>query len=533
MQSTSNRQTYDYIVVGAGSAGSVVARRLSEDPSIRVLLLEAGPPAKGFWIGTPAGMSKLFRNLRYNWGYFTEPVPTLDNRTLYWPRGKALGGSSAINGMVYVRGNRGDFDHWASLGNLGWAWDDVLPYFRRLENYESVTDGPLSVSDPAVKHPTAADFIEAARRTGIPTVQRFTGEEPESGGFLQASIRNGKRHSSYEAYVAPIRDRANLSVKTGVHVRRVVIENRVAVGVEVLQDGRMHTIAAAREVIVCAGALNSPQLLMLSGLGNGEALQTHGISPVLHLPGVGRNLQDHFVARIQWASTAESSYNRALHGWRKYMEGARYLVTRGGYLASAASMAAVFLRSSEEYTYSNLEVSFRPMTFTYHASGSVEIDKIDAISASVYITRPASRGEVRLRSNNPMDAPRFMPNFLADLSDTQAMLAGIRKLRHIASTEPLAHRVISELTPGSTTSTDQQLVDYLRREGQCAFHPAGTCKMGVDAMAVVDPRLRVRGIDRLRVADASIMPTVTAGNTNAPSVMIGEKASDLIRADQR
>jgi len=533
MLSQSDNQIYDYVIVGAGSAGCVIARRLSDDPAIRVLLLEAGPPAKGFWIDTPAGMSKLFRNLRYNWGYFTESMPTLRNRSLYWPRGKALGGSSAINGMVYVRGNRGDFDHWANLGNPGWAWDDVLPYFKRLENYPPMTDGPLSVSDPSVKHPTAADFIEAARRMGIPTVHPFSGEEPESAGFLQASIRNGRRHSSYEAYLAPVRDRANLAVKTGMHVRRVLIENRRAIGVEVLQDNRLRTITAAREVILCAGALNSPQVLMLSGIGDGDALQRHGIAPVLHLPGVGRNLQDHFVARIQWASTPESSYNRALHGWRKYAEGARYLATRGGYLASAASMAAAFVRSSSEFSYSNLEMSFRPMTFTYHASGAVEIDKIDAISASVYNTRPASRGEVRLRSNNPLDAPLFLPNLLSEPSDVQTMLSGIRKLRAIVSTEPLAHRVISELTPGSASRTDEELIDYLEREGQCAFHPAGSCKMGSDAMAVVDARLRVRGVDSLRVADASIMPTVTAGNTNAPCIMIGEKASDLIRADQQ
>jgi choline dehydrogenase len=533
MPSSSSDRIYDYIIVGAGSAGCVIARRLSDDPAVRVLLLEAGPPAKGFWVDTPAGMAKLFRNLRYNWGYFTEPVPTLRDRKLYWPRGKALGGSSAINGMVYVRGNRGDFDHWASLGNPGWAWDDVLPYFKRLESYAPGIGGPLWVSDPAVKHPTATDFIEAARRTGVPTVARFSGEEPESGGFLQASIRNGRRHSSYEAYVAPIRNRANLTIETGAHVRRVLIQNRAATGVEMLQEGKLRTVAATREVIVCAGALNSPQLLMLSGIGDGEALQRHGITPVLHLPGVGRNLQDHFVARIQWKSTPESSYNRALHGWRKYAEGVRYLATRGGYLASAASMAAVFVKSSADSPYSDLEISFRPMTFTYLVSGAVEIDKIDAISASVYNTRPTSRGEVRLRSNDPLDAPLFMPNFLAEPSDIRAMLSGIRRLRAIVSTEPLAHRVISELAPGAALSTDEQLIDYLEREGQCAFHPAGSCKMGIDAMAVVDPCLRVRGIDKLRVADASIMPTVTAGNTNAPSIMIGEKASDMIRSDLR
>jgi len=534
-----NKQSYDYIIVGAGSAGCVVARRLSDDPSVRVLLLEAGPPAKGFWLSTPAGMAKLFKNPRYNWGYFTEPVPTLNNRRVYFPRGKALGGSSAINGMVYVRGNRGDFDHWASLGNPGWKWDDVLPYFKRLENFGSAagvlhgTDGPLTVSDPAVKHPTAVDFIEAARRIGIPKVETFTGEEPESVGFLQANIRNGVRQSSYDAYLAPIQRRPNLDVRPGAHVRKVLIEGGKAIGVETLHHGEIQSIAATGEVIVCAGALNSPQLLMLSGIGNGDVLRGHGIHPIVHLPGVGRNLQDHFVVRVQAAATPESSYNRALHGWRKYAEGLRYLVTRGGYLALATSMAGAFVKSAPEFEYSDLEISFRPMTFTYDPSGKVEIDKLDAISASVYKTRPTSRGEVLLRSNNPMEAPLFVPNFLADQNDARAMIAGIRKLRAIFATEPLAPRVISELTPGSAVVTDERLLDYMQREGQCAFHPAGSCKMGNDPMAVVDAQLRVRGVDRLRVADASIMPTVTAGNTNAPSIMIGEKASDLIRADAR
>ncbi len=531
-------QEYDYIVVGAGSAGCVLATRLSDDSAIRVLLLEAGPPATGFWARTPAGMAKLFRDMRYNWGYFTEPVPTLRNRSLYWPRGKALGGSSAINGMVYVRGSRWDFDHWASLGNPGWEWENVLPYFTRVENYGSGaaphhgSDGPLAVTDPAVKHPTAIDFIEAARRNGIPRVEAFTGTEQEGVGFLQACIRNGVRQSSYDAFIVPVRHRPNLVVESGVHVRRLLLKDRRAVGVEVLQGNQVRMIAATREVIVSAGALNSPQLLMLSGIGDGDALRRHGIETQVHLPGVGQNLQDHFVVRIQASATPESSYNRALHGWRKYMEGMRYLTTRGGYLALGSSMAAAFAKSSSAVEYADLEISFRPMTFTYHPSGKVDIDEFDAISASVYNTRPASRGEVLLRSSDPLQPPAFVPNFLADQDDVRAMLSGIRRLRAILATEPLASRVIGELTPGRDIRTDDQLLDYMEQEGHCAFHPAGTCKMGNDSMAVVDARLRVHGVDRLRVADASIMPTVTSGNTNAPSIMIGEKAADMIRVDR-
>jgi choline dehydrogenase len=528
---------FDYIVVGAGSAGCVLARRLSDDAAVRVLLLEAGPPAQGFWVKAPAGMAKLFKNPRYNWGYFTDPIPTLRDRSLYWPRGKALGGSSAINGLVYVRGNRGDFDHWASLGNAGWKWEDVLPHFMRLENYGAAagplhgTSGPLVVSDPAIKHPTAIDFIESARRIGIPEIRSFNGEEPEGVGFLQANIKHGLRQSSYEAFLKPVRSRSNLVVESGVHVSRVLIESRRAVGVELLQGNEKRSSRATREVIVCAGALNSPQVLMLSGIGNGEELRRHGIDTILHLPGVGRNLQDHFVARIQAVVTPASSYNRALNGWRMYAEGARYLATRGGYLALASSMAGAFVKSSPEIEYSDLEISFRPMTFTHQANGKVTIDNIDAVGASVYNTRPASRGQVLLRSANSLDAPRFQPNFLAHPDDVRAMLSGVRKLRQIYSTEPLASRVVSELIPGAAVTTDEQLLDYLQREGHCAFHPAGSCKMGTDSMSVVDARLRVRGIAGLRVADASIMPTVTAGNTNAPSIMIGDKAAEMIRTD--
>jgi choline dehydrogenase len=286
-------------------------------------------------------------------------------------------------------------------------------------------------------------------------------------------------------------------------------------------------------VILSAGALNSPQILMLSGIGDGRVLSSLGIKTSAHLPGVGKNLQDHFVVRIQAKSTPDSSYNRALHGWRKYLEGARYLATKGGYLALGASMAAAFIRSSSEHSYSDVEISFRPMTFTYQPSGKVDIDNYDAISASVYNTRPFSRGEVLLHSPDPLKAPAFAPNYLSDPKDASAMLAGVRTLRKILATEPLASRVISELVPGSGIDTDDELLDYMKREGHCAFHPAGSCKMGNDPMAVVDSTLRVHGIDRLRVADASIMPTVTDGNTNAPAIMIGEKAADMILSHAR
>lgn len=533
----SDSHLFDVIVVGAGSAGCVVAGRLSERPGVRVLLVEAGPPADDFWVRTPAGMAQLFKSERFNWRYHTEPVPTLNNRKLYWPRGKLLGGSSAINGMVYCRGNRGDFDHWAALGNTGWGWDSVLPYFKRSENngrgasaYHG-TGGPLAVQDPVIVHPCVRDFIRASKGAGIPTVDDFAGVEPEGAGVLQATIKGGVRHSCYDAFVAPVRHRKNLVVETGVQVRRVLFEGTRAVGIEAVQDGQIRTWRATHEVVVSAGALASPHLLMLSGIGDGEQLQQHGITTLAHRPGVGQNLQDHCSIRVQALCTPESSYNRDLAGWRKYWQGVRYVMTKKGYLAMPSSTVAAFIKSRPELEFADLEVSFRPMTFTYKESGEVNVDPYDAIGASVYRVRPASRGEVRLRSNDPMASPAFIPNYLQADEDVEASLVGLRKLREILATEPLASRITKELVPGPDVKTDEQLIDFMRREGHCSYHPAGSCKMGSDAMAVVDARLRVHGVQGLRVVDASIMPTVTSGNTNAPVIMIGEKAADMVLED--
>jgi choline dehydrogenase len=529
--------SYDYIVAGGGSAGCVVASRLSEQPDCRVLLLEAGPPPDSFWIRTPAGMAKLFYSEQYNWRYSTEPVPQLNNRRLYWPSGKTLGGGSSINGMAHCRGQSADFDLWAQLGNPGWGWDDVLPYFKRSETSSRGAgpyhggDGPLYVGEPAVQHPTVLDFIEAVHRTGIPRVENFTGAEGEGVGFQQVNIRNGVRYSAHDAYIAPVRHRPNLVVRTGVAVQKVLFDGQTATGVEVLEGGRKVRYQARREVIVSTGALSSPKVLMLSGVGDGQALQAHGIATVAHVPGVGKNLQDHFNVRVQAECTPESSYNRSLNGWRKYWQGLRYLTTRSGYLALPTSTAAAFVKSSPELAQLDLEISFRPMTFAVRDTGEVIVHDYDGIGASVYRVRPASRGEVRLRSADPTEPPAFIPNYLEADEDVQAMLAGLRKLRVILATEPMASRVVREILPGPACTTDEQLIDYMRREGHCAFHPAGSCKMGSDEMAVVDARLRVRGVERLRVVDASIMPTVTSGNTNAPTIMIGEKGAAMIRAD--
>lgn len=530
-------QAYDYIVIGAGSAGCVLASRLTEQPGIRVLLLEAGPPADDFWIHTPAGMGKLFLNKRYNWSYFTEPIPTMRNRRLYWPRGKTLGGTSSINGMVYLRGHPLDFDHWRDLGNTGWGYEDVLPYFRKLEHnarggdpYRG-TDGPVWISDPAILHPSSVDFVKAARSAGIPFSTDLNGELHDGVGYLQHNIRNGKRQSAYVAYIEPVRHRRNLVVKTGAHVERLLIDGHVATGVQAVMEGERRQLHATREVILAAGALNSPQLLMLSGIGEGAALKSHGLSVLVDLPGVGRNLQDHFYVHSHSRSTPESSYNRALDGARKYLEGIRYLATRKSYLSLGSSQAGAFVKSDPEQEYGDLQISFRPMTHRYYPDGSLRVDPYPAISTSVYRVRPDSVGYVALRSRDPSDAPAFVPNYLTAPEDVRAMLSGLRIIRKIVSQQPLASRILEELTPGPKAVTDEQLLEFMQEQGNCAFHPAGTCKMGRDRMAVVDERLRVRGVERLRVIDASIMPRVTSGNTNAPSMMIGEKGAAMVAED--
>lgn len=530
-------EVHDYIVIGAGSAGCVVARGLADEPQNRVLLLEAGPESDRFWVRTPAGMAKLFFHPELNWNYYTEPTPTLRGRKVYWPRGRGLGGSSSINGMIFIRGNPRDFDGWRELGNPGWGYEDVLPYFKSIEHNERGSDayrgvgGPLWIGDPALKMQSSLDFIESACRLGIPNTEDMNGELHDGVGFMQHTIRDGRRQSAYLAFVKPILHRSNLTVRTDCLVQRVVVDNGQAIGVEVLSGGVKRFIAAAKEVVVSAGALNSPQLLMLSGIGPGQELHSHGIRQVRDLPGVGANLQDHFYVHTAHRSTPSSSYNSYVRGFRKYIEGARYLLTKGGYLALGASQVAAFVKSSPQVDYADLQISFRPMTFTFHPNGRLEVDREPGIGASVYILRPKTTGVVTLRSAEPSDPPAFTPNYLKDEYDCRAMISGIRQIRRIMAMEPIASRVLGEYLPGPLVRTDEQILDFMAETGNTASHQSGTCKMGRDAMSVVDERLRVRGMERLRVVDASIMPRITSGNINAPTLMIGAKAADMINHD--
>ena len=530
-------ETYDYIIVGAGSAGCPVAWVLSEDPKVKVLLLEAGPHANRFWINTPAGMAKLYFNDKLNWNYHTEPMTMLRNRKMYWPRGKTLGGSSAINGMIYIRGHRADFDSWEALGNPGWGYQDVLPIFRKLEHFERRADtyrgqgGPLWISDPVVKEKSSYDFISAAEQLGHANLEDMNGAESDGVGFMQHTIKNGQRHSAYAAFVAPIRNRPNLTVRTDCLVQRVLFEGRTATGIEVLCNGSIQKIAAAREVILSGGAINTPQLLMLSGVGPGQELQRHGIAQVLESPGVGKNLQDHFYVHTSWRATPDSSYNSNLVGLAKYWEGLKYLLKRRGYLALGSSQVAAFVKSNASEDRADLQISFRPMTFQYNPNGTVAVENQPGMGVSVYQLRPKTMGEVTLRSASATDKAVCTPHFLTDAEDIAAMISGIRQIRQIMSTEPVASRVIAEDIPGSGVVTDDDIFRFMQETGNSAHHQGGTCKMGSDPMAVVDERLRVRGIERLRVVDASVMPHLTSGNTNAPTIMIGVKGGDMIRQD--
>ena len=530
---------YDYIVVGAGSAGCVLAHRLSKDPATTVLLVEAGPEDKSLWMKIPAGATRVFAPSATNWGYFTEPEKNLRNRSIYWPRGRTLGGSSSINGMVYLRGHPEDYNDWSRLGNPGWSWDEVMPFFKASEDQQHGPSamhgsaGPLAVTDPVVDDQASRLFIQSAVNAGLPARRDLNDGIQEGVGRAQVTVRNGRRSSTSAAFLHPIRHRPNLHIQVEALVEKVDIEGRRAVGIRYTQGGQSRVVKARREVILSGGVINSPQLLMLSGIGPAEQLQAHGI-PVAHaLPGVGANLQDHLYVYFIAECDRSISLNHHLQGARMYLQALKYLINRSGYLNIGAVQATAFPRVAPGADRPDVEISFRPMSLSISKTGAIVLDKFPGINASCSLLRPKARGSIRLASANPRDAARIHANYLDNEEDLNVMREGMRWIRKVFETPPLSDFVKREVTPGASVRSDSEWENYIRDAAQSVYHPVGTCAMGVDAMAVVDASLKVHGIDGLRVVDASVMPLITSCNTNAPTIMIGEKGASMILADQR
>jgi choline dehydrogenase len=532
--------SFDYIVTGAGSAGCAVAARLSENGRYRVLLLEAGGEDRYFWIHVPVGYSRLFANPRVNWMFESEPEPELEGRSMYQPRGKVLGGTSSINGMVYMRGNPADYDLWRQRGCTGWDWDSVLPYFKKAEDQERGPDathgvgGPLRVSDQPIRWELADAFIAAAVQAGLPANNDFNDGEQEGAGPFQSTTNRKRRWSTARAYLTEARRRPNLAIRTNAHATRITIENGRANGVEFLCNGVLHVARAQGEVIVCGGVYGSPQLLQLSGLGPAGMLQQYGVPVVRDLPAVGADLQDHFYVRLAFRCTKPVTLNDIANSpVKKLMAGLQYVLFQKGPLTSNGICAGGFARSDPRLDRPDIQLNFSVWSFADRNRMGAVPHPFPGFTISAVHLRPEARGTVQLKSPDPLAAPSIRFNFLKTRYDIDALTAGLRLARTITRQPALASYVAEELVPGGKIDSDAEFEAAIRRHGISNLHPVGTCRMGGDEAAVCDPRLRVNGVGGLRVVDASIMPSVPAGNTNAPSIMIGEKASDMILEDAR
>jgi choline dehydrogenase len=536
---SSDETTYDFIVTGAGSAGCAVAGRLSESGQHRVLLLEAGPRDRNPWIHIPLGYTRIFTDPRVNWMFESEPVEQLNNRTLYQPRGKVLGGTSSLNGTVYMRGTPGDYDEWRQRGCEGWDWDSVLPFFKRAENQERGADelhgvgGPLHVSDIPAEFPLAKAMLTAAIEAGIPANPDFNGPRQEGAGYYQFTARNRRRWSSARAYLRPARGRGNLTIETGAHATRILIENNRAVGVEYRTAAGLRTAWTRGEVVVSGGAFGSPQLLQLSGLGPADLLQELGIPVIRDMPGVGAHLQDHFNTYLVYRCSSATLNDLARSLPRRVAAAAQYALTRSGPLTTTGVHVGAFIRSDRRLERPDLQINMSAWSTEARVRSGIKPHPFSAFTISPVHLRPEGRGTVRLKSPDPLAPPAIRFNFLRSEYDIQAVLHGMRISRQIAGQPALARFVTGEVMPGAAVTSDADLVADIRARAVANFHPVGTCRMGHEVDAVVDPRLRVHGVERLRVADASIMPSIVAGNTNAPSIMIGEKLSDMILRDAR
>ena len=536
-------EEYDYIVVGAGTAGCVLANRLTEDGRFSVLLLEAGGSDLSIWIQMPIGYGRTFFDRRINWMYDTEPVEALGGRRSYWPRGKVIGGSGSINAMVYVRGQPRDFDDWKALGNPGWGWDDVLPYFKKSEDFDWHSahhgrGGPQHVTDISpYAHPVCHSFIETAQALGFAASSDFNGAKPEGVGYYQINTKGGWRASTANAFLHPARKRRTLTLRTNAHAQNILFDGRRAVGVRYSRKGQMCEAKARREVILSGGAINSPQLLMLSGVGDGQQLKNAGIEPIHDLPAVGQNLQDH-IAVSYFYKVRTATLNDVLHPMLgKLRAGLRYVADRAGPLSLSVNQSGGFVRSDAQKLHPNLQLYFSPVSYTKTPLSERKLLNPDPFSAFLLShnpCRPTSRGHIALASSNPRDYPLIHPNYLATQEDIDDVLAGNRLLRQLVRTRPLSDIITEELIPGAGIEGDDALLADFRARADTVYHPTSTCMMGADPRtSVVDSRLNVHGTSGLRVIDASVFPTITSGNTNAPTVMVAEKGAAMVLEDAK
>ncbi len=520
---------YDYIVIGAGTAGCVLANRLSADGTQRVLLLEAGGPDKRQEIHIPAGFSKLFKT-DVDWQYYTEPEPHLHNRRIYWPRGKVIGGSGSLNAMIYIRGHAWDYDHWASMGNDRWGYQDVLPYFKRSEHQMRGEDafhgmdGLMTVSDPSYPNELSLAFVQSAIQAGFAENKDFNGAQLEGFGLYQVTQERNARVSTAVAFLRPAQNRKNLTISTFAQVQKINIINQQAESVTFLQRGTQYTVTANKEIILCGGAINSPQLLMLSGIGPGEHLAEMGIAVVKDLPGVGQNLQDHLATAVTYACRKPVSLGYA-ESWRNKLN---YRLRKRGPLTSNIGEAGGFFKTSENAHIPDIQLIFAPV---YYLDHGFTLPDGHGFTIVPILLRPKSNGRILLKTADPLDHPRIYANYCADPDDLEKLVTGLKTARRIAQLPPLATYEETENDPGKSATSDNALRQYIRESAFTLYHPVGSCKMGIDAQAVVNPQLQVHGIKGLRVVDASVMPKIVSGNTNAPTVMIAEKAADMILAD--
>ncbi len=533
---------FDFIIVGAGSAGAALAARLTEDGRHTVLVLEAGGSDRNFWVQMPLGYGKVYYDARVNWKYTTDPVPGLNDKPSYWPRGKVLGGSSSINAMVYVRGHHRDYDTWGETAP-GWSWSDIAPTFKRMESWSGGADdlrggdGPLAVSDVSAQaHPICAHYYDAARQIGLSVNPDYNGADMEGAASYQITTKDGLRASTARCYLRPAMKRPNLRVETKAHATRILIDQNRATGIAYRQHGQTKTATARHEVILCGGAINSPQLLQLSGIGPAALLSQHGITPIHDAPQVGQNLQDHLGYDHLYRATVPTLNQSLRPWWGKLRAGLQFLLTRRGPLSLSLNQAGGFVTLTEGTDWPDIQLYFSPLSYTRAPAGTRPLmspDPFPGFLLGFNPCRPTSRGHMAIRSADPLTPMQIHPNYLDTEADRALMLAGTRLIRQLAATTALQSIIDTRITPSPDTNSDADLLTHIRDNAWTVFHPCGTCRMGCDPASVVDERLCVRGVTGLRVADASIFPTIPSGNTNAPAIMVGERASELILKDAR